>query len=61
MSSVRGDTNMKNVEAALSKSNIKLEDLKKFDMYGKVDEDHSVQTSTGAVLSVGGYCIIFLL
>jgi len=35
--------------------------LQSFDLYTKVDEDASVQTSSGAILSIGGWFIIFLL
>jgi len=35
--------------------------LKEFDLYAKVDEDATVQTSSGAILSIGGWIIILLL
>jgi hypothetical protein len=35
--------------------------LKDFDLYTKVDEDHKVQTSSGAMVSVIGWVIISIL
>ena len=53
--------NYPGISAFFSKMNIKLDDLKKLDFYTKVDEDHSVQTSTGAILSIGAMVIIIML
>ena len=54
-------SNYPRISSFFSKMNIKLDDIKNLDFYSKVDEDHSVQTSTGAILSIGAMVIIIML
>ena len=49
------------IENALKKIGFDARQLQRFDLYTKVDEDESVQTSSGAILSLGSWVIIFLL
>jgi len=49
------------MEKLLVKKGVNLQSLKKFDMYSNVAEDDSIRTSSGAILSIGGWVIIALL
>ena len=49
------------LEGLLKRFSVDPRALQKYDMYNKVDEDSSVQTSSGAILSIGGWVVISLL